>query len=76
MEESRERTQQGEEKVGKKGTENVTEKKKNWKTRKNIAASSDGGPKLSVQPPPRWHQEKGAQRAHAFTVTLWQSGFN
>ncbi len=43
---------------------------------KNIAASSDGGPKLSVQPPRRWHPEKGAQRAHAFTVTLWQSGFN
>ncbi len=42
----------------------------------NIAASSDGGPKLSVQSPPRWHQEKGAQRAHAFTVTLWQAGFN
>ncbi len=42
----------------------------------NIAASSDGGPKPSVQSPPRWHQEKGAQRAHAFTVTLWQAGFN
>ncbi len=47
-----------------------------WALIINIAASSDGGPKPSVQPPPRWHQEKGAQRAHAFTVTLWQSGFN
>ncbi len=42
----------------------------------NIAASSDGGPKPSVQLPPRWHQEKGTQRAHAFIVTLWQAGFN
>uniref|UniRef100_A0A8C1H230 Uncharacterized protein n=1 Tax=Cyprinus carpio carpio TaxID=630221 RepID=A0A8C1H230_CYPCA len=39
------------------------------------AASSDGGLKPSVQTPPLWHQENCAHRAHAFTVTLWQSGF-
>ncbi len=44
------------------------EKKKKKKKKKNIAASSDGGPK-PMQTPTRWHQESGAQRAHAFTVT-------
>ncbi len=39
------------------------------KKKTNIAASSDGGPK-PMQTPPRWHQESGAQRAHAFTVAL------
>ena len=41
----------------------------------NIAASSDGGLKPSAQTPPRWHQVNCAQRAHAFTVILWHSGF-
>ena len=42
---------------------------------KNNNNNSDGGLKPSVQTPPRWHQVNCAQRAHAFTVTLWQSGF-
>ncbi len=36
---------------------------------KNIAASSDGGPK-SMQTPLRWQPESGTQQANAFTVTL------
>ncbi len=40
-----------------------------WKQVKNIAASSDCGPK-PMKTPPRWHQESGAQQAHAYTVTL------
>ncbi len=38
----------------------------NQRTKQNIAASSDVGPKPSAQTPP---QENGAQRACAFTVT-------